>query len=97
MSDIQIGGGPAHNRVEVSLVSEVNECWKRFILELEKPGDHGINNNELKQWVNAFAQAGARLQHQVLSLPAQGRQLGFKGTDIAKAMQQMGKLRTPGA
>jgi len=92
-SIIDVGGGPAHNRIEVSLISEVNDNWQRFLTELQSPGEHGTNNNELKQRIAAFAEAGARLTAQVLNLPAQGRELGMKATDIVRATQQMGKIQ----
>lgn len=98
MSLIEVGGGPVHNRVDVSLIAAVNDRWRKFLEELAKPSrEHGVNNNELKELVNSFAQAGAALQAQVLSLPAQGRQLYFKSTDLARASEEIRSLRTPGS
>lgn len=96
MSEIQVGGGPVHNRVDVALVSEVNDSWMAILKELESPtGEHGINNNELKERFNRFAQAAQALHASVAALPPQGRTLHFKGSSIARVTEQMGRILKP--
>ena len=91
MTDIDVGGGPAHNRVSVSLVGDVDRLWKGFIQELSKPGDHGINNNELKSQVNMVFLALDKLNRDILLLPAQGRTLDFSGTASTRMSGQLGR------
>lgn len=93
MSDITVSGGPVHNRLDVALISEVNDAWLAILRELENPDKtHGINNNQLKERFNRFAQAAQALHAQVAALPAQGRNLHFSGTSIARVSEQMGRL-----
>lgn len=91
MGEIHVIGGPSHNRLPMELISEVNDCWHLILKELQKPGEHGVNNNEIKEVVNRWAQAGAAFQAAVNNLPAQGRMIEFKANSIARAVEQMGK------
>lgn len=90
---IEVGGGPVHNRIDLEKVSRTNELWVQFLQELNKPGEHGVNNNQLKQCINAVGQSLTDLAQQVLALPAQGRHLGLKGSDVVKAAEFMGRIK----
>lgn len=79
MSLIEVGGGPVHNRVEAQRVKDVNDLWATFIGELQKPGKHGINNNQLKVISSRVLAAMLALDTQVQALPAQGRVVSFSG------------------
>ena len=97
MTSIEVTGGPAHNRVDLEKIKRVQQLWMEFLQELQKPGEHGINNNELKQRMNAMGQAVTDLGLQVLALPAQGRHLGLKADDLSQAAEFLGRIRQPGA
>lgn len=89
MSEIEVVDGPCHNRISIERIGAVERLWTALKEELRKPGEHGINNNELKQMTCAFCQAVGDLEAEVRALPAQGRVLKFTGTDVQTVAEIM--------
>jgi len=96
-SSIDVLGGPVHGRIELSHISDVNERWRVFLEELMKPGDHGVSNNQIKELVNRWAQAGEALQRVVNALPSQGRNIGLQAIDYVRVSELLGGKATPDA
>lgn len=91
-SEIQVGGGPIHNRIEVETIANVDQAWRNIKHELAHGGEHGVNNNQLKELFRIFASHAQYLHAQVEALPAQGRNVVFTGSSIMFSQETMNKI-----
>jgi len=77
---IVVGTDHVHKQIDLSEVADVHQAWRQVTQELALGGEHGVNNNQLKELFRVFAIKAQRLHSRVENLPAQGRHITMSGS-----------------
>jgi hypothetical protein len=80
MSNISVNDSPLHNRVDLNLIANTQQSWHSVLTELRDGGEHGVNNNQLKERARIFKAHVEALCLTIEALPPQGRTLEFSGS-----------------